>query len=212
VDIGSALFPPKVGPFASLDLHEHDIRSATPPDLSWDGSFDLIHQRLLIWGLQAGEWPTVLKNHLSLLRPGGWIQLVEGQWVDKDDTFNASVFPSLSKMSEMQKWSTSSFGMEIYVAYQLEDLLKETGFQSVTKTQFDLGYGGKAKEEDWKIRSTDMWIDTFRSFGSILLPGGIPGVATTEEEFHAFLDKLRYEILEYGYAPKLNFVVGQKPS
>src|SRR5438105_3833067 len=79
VDIGSALFPPNTGPYASLDLHELDARAPPPPGLGWESTFDLVHQRLLIWGFQKHEWPSVLKNYLSLLRPGGWIQLVEGQ-------------------------------------------------------------------------------------------------------------------------------------
>lgn len=211
VDIGSALFPPKTGPSASLDLREFDIRSAVPPDPSWTGSFDLVHQRLLIWGLQTPDWPTVLRNHAALLKPGGWIQLVEGQWVDRDQPFDPAKYPSLAKMSAMQKWSTANFGMDVYVVYRLEDLLKEAGFQHVEKTQFDLGYGALARDDDWKQTSADMWIDTFRGLGTKLPEGGIPGVARDAEEFNAFLEQLHAEVLEYGYQPKLNFVIGQKP-
>ncbi|KAK4041633.1 hypothetical protein C8A01DRAFT_34358 [Parachaetomium inaequale] len=53
VDIGTALFPPKAGPYASLDLREFDLRSPVPPDPSWDQSFDLVHQRLLILALKT---------------------------------------------------------------------------------------------------------------------------------------------------------------
>lgn len=211
MDIGSALFPPKTGPSASLDLREFDIRSAVPPDPSWTGSFDLVHQRLLIWGLQTPDWPTVLRNHAALLKPGGWIQLVEGQWVDRDQPFDPAKYPSLAKMSAMQKWSTANFGMDVYVVYRLEDLLKEAGFQHVEKTQFDLGYGALARDDDWKQTSADMWIDTFRGLGTKLPEGGIPGVARDAEEFNAFLEQLHAEVLEYGYQPKLNFVIGQKP-
>jgi hypothetical protein len=40
--------------------------------------------------------------------------------------------------------------------------------------------------------------------------GGIPGVAGSVEEFHAFLDSLEVEIKQFGYQPKLNFVYGRK--
>jgi len=175
-------------------------------------TFDLIHQRLLIWGLRGPEWPGVLRNHHSLLKPGGWIQLVEGQWVDRDHPFDAPRYPNLAKMSQMQKWSTSNFGMDIEIAYCLEDLLREGGFQGVAKTQLSLSYGAKAREEQWKQRSADMWVDTFRGLGSKLPEGGIPGVARNVEEFYAFLDELHSEVLEYGYQPTLNFVIGQKPA
>jgi len=35
-------------------------------------------------------------------------------------------------------------------------------------------------------------------------------VAKNAEEFDAFLDALKEEVLEQGYAPQLNFVIGQK--
>lgn len=161
--------------------------------------------------MQTAEWPKVLRNHFSLLKPGGWIQLVEGQWVDHDRPFDAAKYPNLAKMSVMQRWSTANFGMDIFVAYRLEDLLKEAGFEKVQKTQFDLGYGALAREVDWRQPSADMWIDTFRGLGTKLPEGGIPGVAQDADEFNDFLDKLHAEVLEYGYQPKLNFVIGQKP-
>jgi hypothetical protein len=56
-----------------------------------------------------------------------------------------------------------------------------------------------------------MWVDTFRSLGHKMPAEGILGVAKTPEEFDAFLDALKVEVLEQGYAPQLNFVIGQKP-
>jgi len=211
VDIGSALFPPKAGPYASLDLREFDIRSPAPPDPSWEQSFDLVHQRLLILGLKTPEWPKVVRNHFSLLKPGGWIQLVESQWVDRDHPVDAAKHPNLAKMNDMQTWSSDAFGMDNFVAYRLEELLKEGGFENVQKTQFDLRYGALAREGGWKQRSADVMVDTLRALGANLPEGGIPGVARDVGEYHAFLDKLHAEMLEHGYQPKLNFVIGQRP-
>ncbi|EFY85513.1 methyltransferase family protein [Metarhizium acridum CQMa 102] len=208
IDIASALFPRDAG---ELDLREVDIRGPPPPSLQWQGGFDLIHQRLLVWGLPGAEWPKVLKNHYSLLKPGGYIELVEAQWIDRDHSFDASKFPNLAKITKVQQWSGSNFGMDMYIAYRLEELLQQAGFKVVSKTQYSLGYGAKAREEKWREKSADMWIDTFRGFGQKWPVGGIPGAAETVEEFHALLDDLRGELLEYGVAPKINFVVGQKP-
>lgn len=208
VDIASALFPADAG---ALDLHEVDIRGPPPSTFQWQGTFDLIHQRLLVWGLPAAEWPKVLTNHHSLLKPGGYIELVEAQWINKDHPFDPTKFPNLAKITEVQKWSGSNFGMDMYIAYRLENLLADAGFKNISKRQYSLGYGAQAREVEWRERSTDMWIDTFRGFGQKWPAGGVPGVATTADEFHDFLDDLRGELLEYGVAPQLNFVVGQKP-
>ncbi|EAQ87473.1 hypothetical protein CHGG_04092 [Chaetomium globosum CBS 148.51] len=211
VDIGSSLFPPKVGPCAALDLREFDIRSPTPPDPSWTQGFDLVHQRLLMWGLQKSEWATVVKNHFSLVKSGGWIQLVEGQWVDRDHPFDPVTHPNLDKMYRMQWWCTENFGMDMFIGYRLEDLLEEAGFKNVQKTQYTLGYGALAKSPEWKKRSVDMWVHTFRGLGALLPKGGIPGVLKDKAEFDQLMIDLHKETLELGYAPKMNFVIGQRP-
>ncbi|GLV60154.1 hypothetical protein KDH_69770 [Dictyobacter sp. S3.2.2.5] len=44
-------------------------------------SFDFVHQRLLILGLQATAWPPLLQNLIRVTRPGGWIELVESDLI-----------------------------------------------------------------------------------------------------------------------------------
>ncbi|KAJ5267752.1 methyltransferase [Penicillium angulare] len=70
-----------------------------------------------------------------------------------------------------------AFGMNIYIAYELGDLLRQAGFSNIQKTTFKLGYGAEAREEHWREPSAEMWVDTFRSLGHKLPTGGIPGVA-----------------------------------
>jgi hypothetical protein len=40
-----------------------------------------VHQRLLVWGIRAHDWPTELANLADAVKPGGVIQLVEAEWV-----------------------------------------------------------------------------------------------------------------------------------
>jgi hypothetical protein len=137
--------------------------------------------------------------------------LVEAQWVDRDHRFDAAQYPNLAKQTTLQKWSTDTFGMDIFIAYNLEDHIKELGFQNVSTQQFELGYGAKAKEESWKAPSVDLWVNTFSSFGERWPESGIPGVAETKEEFYQFLEDLKKEVFEFGYAPNLSYIIGQKP-
>lgn len=211
IDIGSALFPPPSADGPIVDLQKHDVREPIPEHLHLPETFDIIHQRYLIWGLKSAEWSQALGNLRSVLKPGGWIQLVEAQWVDRDAPFDPVEFPNLAKMSEMQKWSTDAFGMNAYIAYELEELLRHSGFVNITKTSFAIGYGAVAREEQWKVTSAWLLVEGYRSLGHKMPPGGIPGVARTPAEFDAFLDDLRDEVLRHGYAPQLNIVIGQKP-
>jgi len=187
------------------------MRSPIPPDPEWVNDFDIIHQRLLLWGLRASDWPTVLKNHYSLLKPGGWIQLVEGEWVDEDPAFEPQKYPNIAKLSQMIEWVTRKGGMDINTGYYLEDMLRKAGFVSISKTQIRLGYGAKARENSWKQRSAHLWAEEFGNMRSRFPIGGIDGIARDLVEFDAILSRLGPELLAYGYAPTLNFVIGQKP-
>ncbi|PNY24591.1 Uncharacterized protein TCAP_05473 [Tolypocladium capitatum] len=209
VDIGSGLFPPNVGD--AVDLRSHDIRTPFPPSWNWTSTFDVVHQRLLIWGIKSAEWPLVISNLVSALAPGGYIQLVEAEWIDPENLAHEVTRPQLRKQAKLQEWSTASFGMDIHVAYKLEEWLKEAGLEDVGKLQFDHGYGALAKVEDQRNVSAELWVQCFRTLDEKIPEGGIPGVAADAEEFHKFLDALEVEIKTYGYQPKLNYVYGRKP-
>ena len=181
----------------------------------------------MIWGIASKEWPAVVRNLVELLKPGGYIQLVEVEWID---TSRPASLPQLKKQAALQEWSTKGFGMDIHVAYQLEGYLRDAGLENVIKVQFDHGYGAKSKDPEQADVSAELLVECFRSLDQKIgrrclvfseheaIPAdvnftadGIPGVARNAKEFHAFLDALEVEIKTYGYQPKLNFVYGRKP-
>lgn len=42
-----------------------------------DNSIGFVFQRDLNWGLQASDWTRLIKEYHRVLKPGGWIELVE---------------------------------------------------------------------------------------------------------------------------------------
>ncbi|KAI8144362.1 S-adenosyl-L-methionine-dependent methyltransferase [Fennellomyces sp. T-0311] len=42
-----------------------------------DNYFDFIHQRLLIFGLTRTDWKNAIKEHLRVLKPGGYLEILE---------------------------------------------------------------------------------------------------------------------------------------
>lgn len=211
VDIHEAFFPTASEAPVPLDLRKHDTNFEFPAAWKWEDSFDIVHQRLLIWGIKTENWPTAIQNLLRLVKPGGWIELVEVVWVDDNVPIDATKHPELAKQRILECWTCDYHGFDIYVANKLEGLLKDAGCENVKKYQYDLGIGAKANQEEWKIPSTEMWNEIFRSFEHKMPLEGIPGVARTPQELHDFLDKLNIEIKEHGYMPKVNFVIGRKP-
>jgi hypothetical protein len=168
VDIGSTLFPAE----SSIDLRAHNLTLPFPSAWGWDSSFDLVHQRLLVWGLKLAQWPQVLTNLKNIIKPGGYIQLVEIEFIDPANPAPDSR-PQLQKQALMQKWSTAQFGFDIDIAYKIEDLLVETGFTEVEKVQWDHGYGALARSEQQKDASAELWVECFRSLDA-KIPHGKP--------------------------------------
>ncbi|SCO76695.1 related to methyltransferase [Fusarium oxysporum] len=212
VDIGSDLFPaPDESAIHKVELRSHDVRTPFPHSWDWSSKFDVINQRLLIWGIQSAEWPRVISNLVASLKPGGYIQLVEAEWIDPDNLADEKTRPQLRKQAALQEWSTASFGMDIHIAYKLEGLLRDAGLEDVRKVQFNHGYGALARSKDQRNVSAELWVECFRTLDEKIPEGGIPGVAANSKEFHEFLDALEVEIKTYGYQPKLNYVYGRKP-
>lgn len=62
------------------------------------GKYDMVHVRLLMYGLKEGEWAPVLQNLVTLLKPGGWLF-----WEETGYTSWASVPPSYAMYKLLEK-------------------------------------------------------------------------------------------------------------
>ncbi|KAF7303054.1 S-adenosyl-L-methionine-dependent methyltransferase [Mycena kentingensis (nom. inval.)] len=72
IDIERRLFPNPPPPNAAFLVH-----SILSLPAEWDNTFALVNQRFLIIALTRAEWPVALKELYRVVRPGGWVQLVE---------------------------------------------------------------------------------------------------------------------------------------
>jgi hypothetical protein len=82
-DIEASYFPKDTPKNTSYQVQ--DITKPWPAD--WNTKFDLVHQRLALV-VPGSEENTlkVLRGYISLLKPGGWIQLVEvREWTKETD-------------------------------------------------------------------------------------------------------------------------------
>ena len=133
----------------------------------------------------------MIKNHFDALQSGGKLLLVEAEWVSQEKPL---ALPQLQKQAVMQVWSTSTFGMDIHIAYKLENMLANAGFVDIQKKQYDHGYGAKARDACQADLSAELWVECFRglddkmpgklSLSSVVrrqvtmtTDGGIPNVA-----------------------------------
>lgn len=74
-DISNEQFP-KPSSVDDLEFVVHDARSPFPE--RWHGFFDVVHIRLLTFGIKAEEVDSLVRNIAEIVRPGGFIDWQEG--------------------------------------------------------------------------------------------------------------------------------------
>ncbi|KAF2476362.1 uncharacterized protein BDR25DRAFT_277426 [Lindgomyces ingoldianus] len=169
-DISSAQFqstdtlPPNV----SLNS-ESDFKKSYPENLV--GTYDLVNIRLIIISMGEGVWESTLRNVLTLLKPGGAIQWIEG------DFFVARGFRGSS--------STSSGGHFLTLGQlKLNGTLKERfGYNFPNWMNMFTEAGLQNVEED--VLSTDRLPEQRSDFTEIGLGavfGGLKNLSSTKTE------------------------------
>jgi len=222
VDLGSTLFRRD----SRLDLREHNLKYKFPESWNWSNSFDLVHQRLLVWGIRSEEWEAVLDHLVDVVKPGGYIQLVEAEWVLPSYSEEQ---PQQRKLGLVQSWSTESAGMDVHIWKRLPSLLKARGLTTIREESFNLGYGATATREQDRVWTAELLPQSFRhlarripskssacidngSADRSFVECGIPGVAADAEEYMSFLEQLVDEMKSVGYNPQLRWLTAQKPA
>ncbi|RAH51222.1 class I SAM-dependent methyltransferase [Aspergillus brunneoviolaceus CBS 621.78] len=74
-DISATLYPPKSALAPNIDLRVLDAKQPIP--LHLQGQYDVVHVRNISMGLMPDEWPALVANLVTLLKPGGVLQWVE---------------------------------------------------------------------------------------------------------------------------------------
>lgn len=104
-----------------------------------DAAFSYVHQRYMIGAIPRDAWPRVLGELVRVTRPGGWVEVVEagtseggGQALHTVDEWVAAVLARRN--------------LDIHLATNLEQFLKDAGLRNVTvhHVKLPLGhYGGR---------------------------------------------------------------------
>ncbi|KAL9549033.1 hypothetical protein MBANPS3_005397 [Mucor bainieri] len=125
----SSVFPEAIKP-ANVEFCVSNIAEKIPFP---DNTFDYIHQRLLILGLTNGDWDKALKELYRVLKPGGYIEIVEP---DMQDMCNMG--PLLRKAQYTSEKNSSilsemllSRNMPPKIAIELQDRLARAGFGNI---------------------------------------------------------------------------------
>ncbi len=169
----------------------------------WKGTFDLVHSRLALPGVGLNPLSNAVTNLISLVKPGGWIQLVEIEWQEWDAGPVLEEFRRALK----QLMSTVSNGQGVDMKDGLSEMFKTAGLVNVQDTVVDVSVGAKAKEEVRQLSLQSMF--STASFAAVTL-SKLPSV-DHGADLGTLTDRLVAELRETGGAYKLFVLWAQKP-
>jgi len=166
-----------------------------------DGSFDFVHQRLMVTALPVAAWPDVVRDLLRVTRPGGWVELVEG-----GDGIEPRG-PATRRLFELAAQLAAAYGLDSTgsVSNVLDEYLLQAGADAVEMRSVPLPIG------DWGGQVGSLLASDFRSTFTGLCPTfesrfGLPGALCQE------LLRAMYAECE-GFKSRCTFslAIGQKP-
>ncbi|KAF9056970.1 S-adenosyl-L-methionine-dependent methyltransferase, partial [Rhodocollybia butyracea] len=122
IDISQRLFPTQHPQNVTFAVH-----TVTNLPGSWDNRFKLVNQRLLLSALTSEQWGMALSELYRVLKPGGWIQLLES---------SPKATISSGPMKRYVDALTAVFvnnGLALDLNETLDQRLKDAGFVNIQK-------------------------------------------------------------------------------
>ncbi|GKZ57426.1 hypothetical protein AnigIFM49718_002736 [Aspergillus niger] len=97
------------------------------------GYFDLVNSRMMAAGIDGSRWSSYIQDIKRVLKPGGWVQLVEIYFNVQSDN------GSLTEKHALRQWSTKLMSSvegvkDLRIGTRLRDLLLAAGLKEVEST------------------------------------------------------------------------------
>ncbi|KAF3906218.1 hypothetical protein ABW20_dc0101622 [Dactylellina cionopaga] len=110
------------------------------------GEFDFVHSRLVAPGINKSRWPGYVKDCFKVLKPGGWLQMVEIYFNVQSDN------GTLTEDHGLRRWSKTF--LEVYedkkdlrAPTRLQPLMEGAGFVEVQSRMIPLPLNGWSRDE-----------------------------------------------------------------
>ncbi|KAF9066499.1 hypothetical protein BDP27DRAFT_1544029 [Rhodocollybia butyracea] len=128
IDINQRLLPTQHPPNVTFAVH-----SVTDLPDSWSDRFKVANQRLLTAALTSEQWGIALGELYRVLKPGGWVQLLE---TNAETT--ASSGPNMKRMVEALGLLYAKKGFVSDLHDTIDQRLEDAGFVNVQKRTIGL--------------------------------------------------------------------------
>ncbi|KAI0505317.1 methyltransferase SirN-like protein [Xylaria bambusicola] len=198
-DVMRNFFPSIVPPHTTFEIH--DIAEPWPAKLH--GTCDLVHQRFTIPGGTKKATARDIVGYLcQLVKPGGWIQLVE---MDVTATVHG---PAMRDAWTACAAFLTAAGAGTDYAKSMAGWRKEEGFEDVRDDRRDIDLGARCKDTDWGVRGANMLVESF-----IAVVGACKKMRldVPESVLRDLPERVKTEMMEQGGTYPLVYAYGRKP-
>ena len=143
-DINEAIFPKTLPD--GITMQKQSFTDPWPSD--WNGTFDVVHQKLGLAG--AGQTPlkTVISNMVGLLKPGGWMELAEMSTVPPEGTG-----PATHDFLTIMQTILASMPAGPNYALELDSRMSDAGLVNIEQRKVTMQSGVKAERQDLIAKS-----------------------------------------------------------
>ncbi|RUS26923.1 S-adenosyl-L-methionine-dependent methyltransferase [Jimgerdemannia flammicorona] len=195
VDI-ARMFPADIKPPNIMFMSQVNILDGLPFET---GKFDFVQMRQMNLAILKEDWPHVISEIYRVLKPGGYIQLLEigGKYVTKD--------PEAKNFVRKAEAFVAARGQDPHAATKLASLIKKAGFQLIQHEARSIPLG-------WNGPLGDVMLDDLRQSTIASKPTLAAALGMESLDFDKYID----DVLD-GFKKSESFVngcvaVGQKPN
>ncbi|KAJ4362955.1 hypothetical protein N0V83_010072 [Neocucurbitaria cava] len=112
------------------------------PEVFQSRAYDLIHSRFLSQGIKSNRWTSYIHDMRLLLRPGGWVQLVEYYPLIQSDSGRLTDQAAVRRWWQSYEASMRRLNRDPRIGRRLKDILTQDGYRDVVVEVQHLPIGG----------------------------------------------------------------------
>jgi len=202
----SPIQPTWVPPNVEFVVDDAEAEWVYPPD-----HFDLVHLRNM--AVAVKDWPKIISQAYTSLKPGGWIEIQEISWVYKcdDDTLTPDYGPV--QMAQKMKESLLNMGVDIYAADKNPERVEEAGFANVWHKFLKVPVGPWAKDKALKQIGLYIRSIIYDGLQAVTMGPYTRGLGWKPEQVEVFLAHVRKDLMNTSMHSYVQYhtLYGQKP-
>ncbi|KAJ5215428.1 uncharacterized protein N7498_001835 [Penicillium cinerascens] len=175
--------------------------------------FDLVHSRLLATGIHRNRWPTYINDIVRVLKPGGWVQMVEIYFNVQSDN------GSLTDQHALRRWSTQYMQAledkkDLRVASKLRSHFQSSGLVEIDSKMIQLPLSAWSTDPRMRAIGQSNSDNIQELLRSLALYPLTQRVHMSAQNFDSLVEQAREEARNHSFKAyfPLYVCIGRKPS